>query len=229
MSSAPKHRDAFDGQLGQALKAAPSRPLPVPGPAEPSDDDLLLYVEGRLPPDREAEVEQRIEQSPYSSDRADVLGEALHEMTPAQPSAITRAFRAVFHLAGNALNLLRADAEPTPQLATALRGSSAAAVQTECYEFFHKMAGLGAMVTVDRAPEGGVDVRLTLMKPPTQTGPGPISDARVILQREGKVFEAVDVERDGSATFRGLSAARYRLDVHRAGQRVGSVRLDFLA
>ena len=42
-------------------------------------------------------------------------------------------------------------------------------------------------------------------------------------------FEAVDVERDGSATFRGLSAARYRLDVHRAGQRVGSVRLDFLA
>ncbi len=227
MSTAPKQRDAYDGQLGQVLKRVGGRPLPVPGPEDPSDDDLLLYVEGRLSPERSADIEARIAQSAYSADRVAVLEEALHENLPEQPGAIARAFRAVFHMAGSALNLLRADVAPTPQLATAVRGAAALA-QPECYEFFHRMAGLGAMVTVDRAPEGGVDVRLTLMKPPSASS-GPVADARVILQRDGKVFEAVDVERDGSATFRGLSAARYRLDVHRAGQRVGSVRLDFLA
>ncbi len=225
MSTAPKHRDQLDGQLGQALKATRSRPVPAPGPGEPSDDDLLLYVEGRLPDERAAEVEAQLAKSPYSSDRAAVLGEALTENAPEQPHALARAFRAVFHLAGSALNLLRSDVAPAPVLATAVRGNAAAAAQPECYEFSHKMAGLDAMVTVDRAQDGGVDVRLELKRGGSQ----PVNDARVTLQRDGKVFEAVDVERDGSATFRGLDTARYRLEVHRAGQRVGTVRLDFLA
>lgn len=157
-------------------------------------------------------------------DRAAVLGEALTESARAAPCSGARV-RAVFHLAGSALNLLRSDVAPAPVLATAVRGNAAAAAQPECYEFSHKMAGLDAMVTVDRAQDGGVDVRLELKRGGSQ----PVNDARVTLQRDGKVFEAVDVERDGSATFRGLDTARYRLEVHRAGQRVGTVRLDFLA
>ena len=219
--SAPKSRDDLDGKLAKALQAG--RLPPAPSASEPSDDDLLLYVEGKLPPERAREVEKAVEQSPYSKSRVRVLGEALAENAPEQPSVVARAASFVFHLGGNALQFLRGSASPVLQAAPALRSAAALAETYDCYEFMNQLGDIDAMITVDRGGPGVVDVKLKL----SRTGV-PVTGARISLEREGRVFEAQDVERDGSATFRGLGAARYRLGVHKGPQRLGLIKLDFL-
>jgi hypothetical protein len=54
-------------------------PVPAPSAGDPSDDDLLRYLEGTLFPDEVAAFEERVRRSPHASARIEILVEVLRE------------------------------------------------------------------------------------------------------------------------------------------------------
>lgn len=56
-----------------------SRPVPAPSLDEPSDDELLRFLDGALAPIERARLARRIEASPYAAARLELLAAALDE------------------------------------------------------------------------------------------------------------------------------------------------------
>jgi hypothetical protein len=56
-----------------------SRPVPAPTKDEPSDDELLRYLDGAMEPAERIAFEARLERSPYAAARIEVLAAALEE------------------------------------------------------------------------------------------------------------------------------------------------------
>ena len=63
------------------LRAAIRVRCAVPDPAmgEPTDDDLLRYLDGLMTPDERTEFELQLLDSPYASARVEILAAALAE------------------------------------------------------------------------------------------------------------------------------------------------------
>jgi hypothetical protein len=57
-----------------------SRPIPAPVVGEPSDDDLLRYLDGAMSDEEQAAFEQCLAQFPATAARVEILREALEEL-----------------------------------------------------------------------------------------------------------------------------------------------------
>jgi len=80
-------RDRPDGPSRPSL-LRPTRPVPAPSDArgEPSDDELLRYLDGALTPDEEVALEARIADSPLATARLEILADAIAEHDAADDS-----------------------------------------------------------------------------------------------------------------------------------------------
>jgi hypothetical protein len=56
-----------------------SHPVPAPSLHEPSDDELLRFLDGAMEPDERLAFEERLERSPYAAARLELLASALEE------------------------------------------------------------------------------------------------------------------------------------------------------
>jgi hypothetical protein len=56
-----------------------SRPVPAPSKDEPSDEEILRFLDGAMEPDELARFEARLKQSPYAAARIELLSAALEE------------------------------------------------------------------------------------------------------------------------------------------------------
>jgi hypothetical protein len=56
-----------------------SRPVPAPSIDEPSDDELLRFLDGAMAADERAAFELRLRKSPYAAARIELLAAALEE------------------------------------------------------------------------------------------------------------------------------------------------------
>jgi hypothetical protein len=70
------------------LRAAVRVRCAVPSPAdgEPSDDDLLRYLDGLMTPEERTEFEMQLLDSPYASARVEILADALAECGWSRPN-----------------------------------------------------------------------------------------------------------------------------------------------
>jgi hypothetical protein len=225
-------RDELDGAIARYVKGA-RRPvdLPSPGPAEPSDDEILRVVEGGASPDERARVEEAMKRSAWTRDRLELLREALAETGHVTP--MERAARYVFAVAKSALEFLRGATEPVaqPAIATALRKGAPEAqpdtgISQPYFELLHDFDDLEATIHIEHSGRAGAPIDLQIR---LADGRGPAANARVTLLRGSTTVENTPVDERGSVTFTGLEAARYRLEVRRNGRATGSVILDFVS
>jgi hypothetical protein len=240
-------RDAFDAALSNLLRLKrPKKPVPAPREGEPSDELLLLYIDGQLEADEKNAVERLLATHPYSSDRVEIVERALAEDgdLEQQPS-IARLVFAVHKSAANALSYLRgtADLIPLAPAAVAVRSAStvadsesASSNQHHFFRFKQRFYEVSADITVEHAriastsatarsstvASGDIDLRVCL-----SDDAGAVGEGRVSLRREGQLLSSVRL-RDGSADFSGLEPASYLLELKRQGTVVGEVALDFL-
>jgi len=56
-----------------------SRPVPAPSKDDPTDDELLRYLDGAMELPERIAFEARLERSPYAAARIEVLASALEE------------------------------------------------------------------------------------------------------------------------------------------------------
>ena len=56
-----------------------SHPVPAPSLHEPSDDELLRFLDGAMEPSERIAFEERLERSPYAAARLELLSAALEE------------------------------------------------------------------------------------------------------------------------------------------------------
>ncbi|HZS38862.1 MAG TPA: hypothetical protein VFF06_18645 [Polyangia bacterium] len=56
---------------------APARAVPAPSPDDPSDEELLRFLDGDMDEDERRAFAERLERSPYASARAQILADAL--------------------------------------------------------------------------------------------------------------------------------------------------------
>ncbi len=228
-SDQPPHdrRDPLDEQIARAARAT-RRPVPAPGPNEPSDDELLRVVDGSASGDERARVEAAAQQSGYTRDRLHILKESLAE-TGLATGALERAARYVFVMAKDALELLRSATEPLVMPAPVAVRSGPAAQPTAgaCYyEFVQPFGAVEAHLKIEHVTRANapasIDVQVKLV--------GGGAGTRVSLLRAGQTVDSVPVGDGAAATFSGLAKDRYEIVVRRAGQDqpVGQVHLDFV-
>lgn len=221
---AHKDRDELDRLIARYAKAARSpEGVPAPGATEPSDDDLLRVIEGSASAEERARVAAG---GPFTRERLEILKEALAEA--GHTSGAERAARYVFAVARDAMQLLRSATEPVaaPVLAGhAVRGSAAAASATgdAYFEFDHDFDDVHAVLRVEHVPRdrGCIDLQVRVER-------ANAPQTRVTILRGGQTIDSTPVDDRGLATFAGLEAVRYRLELRRAGRLAGSVILDFI-
>lgn len=237
-------RDELDLIIARQVRVqrplALTHPLPAAGDDEPSDDELLLAVEGRLPPIEAAALERRLGDHPFSRDRLEILREALAEVacatestaspapdeattTPEQQTPLARFVFALRRGSEQMIDFIRGSEEPMAleSVALATRGGSSPA--EALYKFARTFDDCEALIQVERVPGRGVDLRLEL-----STAGEPITDGRASLRRHGRLVESVRIRR-GHADFCDLEpASSYEMEIKREGQLVGEVCLSFL-
>ncbi len=59
-----------------------TRAMPSPSASEPSDDELLRYLDDVMGPVERAAFEARLDTSPYARARLEILADALDETDP---------------------------------------------------------------------------------------------------------------------------------------------------
>jgi hypothetical protein len=74
-------REHIEGEVSRAprRRIRVSRPVPAPSKHEPTDDELLRYLDGAMEPGERLAFEARLENSPYAAARIEVLASALEE------------------------------------------------------------------------------------------------------------------------------------------------------
>ncbi len=219
-------RDALDARLSEKLRALRlARPLPAPAADEPSDEELLRYVDGALPAGEREQMEARIARSELATVRVAVVIEALRESGYPLPKVNPigrRAVRYVFRLAADALTFLRGSDMPEALApALAVRGAAVAEAPS-FFEFAHAFGAVTAKLAVERVAGHGCEIALTLVE-----GDRPVEGARVLLRRDGKQVDSAATE-NGAASFTGLPAARYQIDLRRGAEEIGTLHVDLL-
>ncbi len=218
----PKNRDELDQLIARyARQARHPEGVPEPTAAEPSDDDLLRVVEGSAPAEERARVAEAAGRSAWTRDRLEILQESLAES--GHTGAVERAARYVFAVARDAMQLLRSASEPVaaPATAHAVRGTATATAGDAYFEFDHDFDDVHAVLRVEHVlrEAGCIDLQIRVDSPA----------ARVTLLRGAQTVDSTPVDDRGIATFTGLDAVRYRLEVRRLGRLAGYVILDFIA
>ena len=74
-------REHIEGEVSRAprRRIRVSRPVPAPSKNEPTDEELLRYLDGAMDPYERTLFEARLERSPYAAARIEVLASALEE------------------------------------------------------------------------------------------------------------------------------------------------------
>jgi hypothetical protein len=220
-------RDGIDAQVTQKLRSLRlAQPIPAPQAGEPSDEELLRYVDGAVSGGEREKLEERIAASPYASARVAVVVEALRECgypLPSKETIAKKVARYVFRYAEGALTFLRGSDMPDA-LAPALQVRGAATTQDDTYyEFTHQFDAVAARLQVERVEGRGFELQLTLSEKDA-----PVDGARVTLRQSGKTVDSASTEA-GKCAFGDLPAARYQLDVKRGSDEIGTLHVDVIA
>ena len=230
-------RDELDAALTARLRAVrPSLPVPDAAADEPSDDELLRYVDGSMD-DREREsFEARLADHPNAAARVAIVAEALAEggwgplarPEPVGRRAVQLASRFVFRFSEGVLSFLRGTDLPRglePQMA--VRSTAAPGAPAEPQSFFEfvsqypfESGQVDARLALEPVARQAIDVQLEV----TQGG-APLEGVRVKLLRDGRPVDSAPTEK-GRCTFSGLPAARYELEIRKGGTEVGRMVLD---
>lgn len=244
-----QQRDSVDLKLGTLLRAArplrPGRPLPTPSGDEPTDDELLLYIDGALSADDTRHFEARLAEHPFSADRAEILRDALvecgfrarldpdevpstesveaPEAAPTTQGQVARLVFAVTSGTQKLLTFLRGSDEPAllPQVALATRGHAAEKRESYLYELKKRFDDCDVLIQVDGLGDA-IELRLSL-----EVAGQPLDDGRATLKRHGKLERSVRI-REGVADFGDLEPDAYCIELRRNGTPLGRVELEFL-
>src|SRR5262245_53438306 len=226
-------RDELDAALTARLRAVrPSLPVPDAAADEPSDEDLLRYVEGVMEEAERAAFEVRLADHPSAAERVAIVADALAEggwgplprPEPIGRRAVNLASRFVFRLSDGVLSFLRGTDLPRGlEPAMAVRSSAPAQPQS-FFEFESHFAfesgAVDARLALEPAAAAAIDVQLEV----TQSG-APLDGVRVKLFRDGRPVDSAPTEK-GRCTFSALPAARYELEIRKGGTEVGRMVLD---
>ena len=226
-------RDELDAALTARLRAVrPSLAIPAPGADEPSDDELLRYVEGVMDDGERGAFEARLAEHPNAAERVAIVAEALAEggwgpLAKADPvgrRAVNLASRFVFRLSDGVLSFLRGTDLPRGlEPAMAVRSSAPAQPQS-FFEFISQYpfesGEVDARLALEPVAQQAVDVQLEI----TQSG-APLDGVRVKLLRDGRPVDSAPTE-GGRCTFSALTAARYEFEIRKGGTEVGRMVLD---
>jgi len=230
-----KDRDPLDKRLSKALKSIRlAVSLPHPADDEPSDEEILMLVEGQLSGETKKTVEAKIEKSRYSKDRFEILREALADaeartrLSPDESNEKkTSVARLVFAMtkrgADRVLAFLHGTDSPmalTPAMAT--RGGTTPSTTDDYYRFERQLGDLDAVIQIEHVPNRGVELRLDVKK-----DGAPLTGARASLRRDGKLVESVRI-RDGVAGFVDLAPDTYQLELSQQDAAIGTLELDVL-
>jgi hypothetical protein len=226
-------RNELDRKLAEQLRAVrPSLAVTVAGTDDPSDEEILRYVDGAMSPNEREAFEARLADHPDAAARIAVVAEALQETgygpVPVRDDAASRkssaAARFVFRLSEGVLTFLRGSALPQSlEPALALR-SAAPSTRPGFFELVHcypfDTGEIEAALALESAPPHAVDLQIAVK----QHG-APLDGVRVKLLREGRPVDSAPTEH-GRCTFAGLRAARYELEIRKGGTEVGRFILD---
>jgi hypothetical protein len=226
-------RDELDAALTARLRAVrPSVALPDAGPDEPSDDELLRYVDGSMDDGEREALETRLAEQPSAAARVAIVAEALAEggwgpLAKADPvgrRAVNLASRFVFRLSDGVLSFLRGTDLPRGlEPAMAVRSSAPAQPQS-FFEFVSQYpfesGEVDARLALEPVAPEAIDVQIEV----TQAGV-PLDGVRVKLLRDGKPVDSAPTEK-GRCTFSALTAAHYELEIRKGGTEVGRMVLD---
>ena len=226
-------RDELDAALTARLRAVrPSVPVPDAAVDEPSDDELLRYVDGSMDDAERARLEARLADHPDAAARVAIVAEALAEggwgplprPEPVGRRAVNLASRFVFRLSDGVLSFLRGTDLPQGlEPAMAVRSSAPAQPQS-FFEFVSQYpfesGHVDARLALEPAAREAIDVQLEV----TQAG-APLEGVRVKLLRDGRPVGSAPTEK-GRCTFSALPAARYELEIRKGGTEVGRMVLD---
>jgi hypothetical protein len=226
-------RDELDAALTARLRAVrPSFAVPDAAVDEPSEDELLRYVDGSMDDAEREAREARLADHPAAAARVAIVADALAEggwgpvakSDPVGRRAVNLASRFVFRLSDGVLSFLRGTDLPQGlEPAMAVRSSAPAQPQS-FFEFVShypfESGEVDARLALEPVTQQAVDVQLDV----TQGG-APLEGVRVKLLRDGKPVDSAPTEK-GRCTFSGLSAARYELEIRKGGTEVGRMVLD---
>jgi hypothetical protein len=226
-------RDELDAVLSESLRALrPAVALPALSGAEaPSEEDLLRYVDGAMGDTERESFEERLADDPGASARVAIIAEALGEggwhverPEPVGRRAINLASRFVFSLSDGVLTFLRGTDLPRAfEPALAVR-SPAPAEPPSFFEFVShyplETGEVDARLALEPVENQAIDVQLEI----TQAG-APLEGVRVKLLRDGRPIDSTPTE-SGKCTFSALPAARYELEIRKAGIEIGRMVLD---
>lgn len=226
-------RDELDVALTARLRAVrPSLPVPEPAADEPSDDELLRYVDGAMGGAEREAFEARLADYPAAAARVAVIAEALAESgwgpvprpEPVGRRAVTLASRFVFRLSEGVLTFLRGTDLPHHLATAAAVRSSAPPAPPTFFEFVQRYpfdsGEIDARLALEPVRPQAVDVQLEV----TQGG-APLDGVRVKLLRDGRPVDSAPTE-NGRCTFAALTAARYELEIRKGGTEVGRMVVD---
>ena len=230
-------RDELDAALTARLRAArPSMPVPDDAADEPSDDDILRYVDGSMDDGERTAFETRLADHPSSAARVAIVAEALAEggwgplpkPDPVGRRAVNLASRFVFRLSDGVLSFLRGTDLPRGlEQAMAVRSTAASGAPAQPQSFFEfvsqypfESGEIDARLALEPVAQQAVDVQLEV----TQGG-APLEGVRVKLLRDGRPVDSAPTEQ-GRCTFSALTAARYELEIRKGGTEVGRMVLD---
>lgn len=226
-------RDELDAALTARLRAvSPSVPVPDAAVDEPSDDELLRYVDGSMDERERETLEARLADHPNAAARVAIVAEALAEggwgplpkPEPVGRRAVNLASRFVFRLSDGVLSFLRGTELPRGlEPAMAVRSSAPAQPQS-FFEFVSQYpfesGQVDARLALEPVAQQAIDVQLEV----TQAG-APLEGVRVKLLRDGRPVDSAPTEK-GRCTFSALPAARYELEIRKGGTEVGRMVLD---
>jgi hypothetical protein len=225
-------RDELDQALSERLRAVrPSLPVPSPGGDEPTDEELLRYIDGTLGAAEREAFETRLAAHPNAAERVAVVADALHEAgfgpTPSpapRARAVTLASRFVFQLAAGALTFLRGTDLPRALEPAAAVRSTALLPPPSLFEFIQRYpfesGEIEAKLALEAADGQTVDVQIDMSQ-----GGTPLEGVRIKLLREGTPVDSAPTEH-GRCTFGALPASRYEFEIRKGGTEVGRMILD---
>ena len=226
-------RDELDAALTARLRAVrPSLRVPDAAADEPSDDELLRYVDGSMDERERETFEARLADHPNAAARVAIVAEALAEggwgplpkADPVGRRAVNLASRFVFRLSDGVLSFLRGTDLPRG-LEPAMAVRSAAPAQPQSFfefvsQYPFESGQVDARLALEPVAQAAIDVQLEV----TQAG-APLEGVRVKLLRDGRPVDSAPTEQ-GRCTFSALPAARYELEIRKGGTEVGRMVLD---
>ncbi|MBW2730758.1 MAG: hypothetical protein JRH20_00105 [Deltaproteobacteria bacterium] len=253
-----QQRDSVDFEIGNLLRAArplrPGRPLPAPCVDEPTDEELLLYIDGELSSEDSQHFEAQLAEHPFSSDRVGILREALTEcgfqahpaesqlvaglLAEGQPAEDQLKGQPVAGQAQNQVaHLVFAITSGAHRLLTFLRGGDepsllpqvalatrGAAAEQQESYLYELKKRFDDCDVLVQVDGLGDTIELRLS---LEVAGCPLDDGRATLKRRGKLERSVRI-RDGVADFSDLSPDAYIIELRRNGSLLGQIDLKFL-